>query len=314
MKSLERLIASDKLLRNLVARETREAIKTYGDARRTLIEEAKRATVEMKPVTEPVTVVLSKNGFVRSRTGHGHDASLMNYKIGDAFGVAFECTTEDTLVAFGDNGRVYSVSVSQLPSSRGDGLPVSSFFDLEPGSTIVGYIAAPKETRVAMASNAGMGLSCRVSDLIARVRSGKAFMRLEGKEKLLKPRMVRSADTHLACLSSEGRLLTFPLTELRTLSDGGKGVTLMELNPGEKLLDTLPCSKVGCVIEGQGRTTLREKTLTHADWERHCGRRARKGKALDIRFKATALRAVTTDEKGEAKTSDSEETPEPMLI
>ena len=314
VKSLERLIASDKLLRNLVARETREAIKTYGDARRTLIEEAKRATVEMKPVTEPVTVVLSKNGFVRSRTGHGHDASLMNYKIGDAFGVAFECTTEDTLVAFGDNGRVYSVSVSQLPSSRGDGLPVSSFFDLEPGSTIVGYIAAAKETRVTMASNAGMGLSCRVVDLIARVRSGKAFMRLEGKEKLLKPRMVRSADTHLACLSSEGRLLTFPLTELRTLSDGGKGVTLMELNPGEKLLDTLPCSKVGCVIEGQGRTTLREKTLTHADWERHCGRRARKGKALDIRFKATALRAVTTDEKGEAKTSDSEETPEPMLI
>ncbi len=314
IKSLERLIASEKLLRNLVARETREAIKNYGDARRTLVEEAKRATVEMKPVTEPVTVVLSKNGFVRSRAGHGHDATLMNYKIGDAFGVAFECTTDDTLVAFGDNGRVYSVAVSQLPSSRGDGLPVSSFFDLEPASSIVGYIAGEKSACVTMASSAGMGLTCHIADLIARVRSGKAFMKLEGKEKLLRPRLVTGADDHLACLSSEGRLLTFPLSQLRTLSDGGKGVTLMQLNPGEKLLDTLPCSKLGCVIEGQGRTTLREKTLTHADWERHCGQRARKGKALDIRFKATSLRAVTIDDKGEAKTGDSEEKPEPMLI
>ncbi len=313
-RALERLIASEKLLRREVAKETREAVKTYGDARRTLVQAAKKATFEVKPVNEPVTVVLSKKGFVRSRGGHGHDATLMSYKIGDAFGVAFECNTEDTLVAFGDNGRVYSVAVSSLPPARGDGMPISSFFDLEPGTAIIGYAAGPRETKIVLASNAGMGLSCTIGDLTARVRAGKAFMKLDNGAKLLRAAIVGKDDDRLACLSSEGRLLVFELTELRTLSEGGKGVTLMELNVGEKLLDALPLGKTGCVVEGVGRTTTREKTLTHGDFERHFARRARKGKALEIRFNATALKRIVTDATGAAKLSDAEETPEPQLL
>lgn len=312
--TLSRTIASDKLLRALVARETREAAKTYGDDRRTLVQEAAKATVQEQVIDEPVTVVISKKGFVRSRSGHGHDATLMSYKLGDAFGVAFECRTEDTLIAVGDNGRVYSVPVATLPPSRGDGLPISSFFDLESGTTIVGYLAADKKTRVVFANDAGFGLLCTVGDLFARVRAGRTFMRVGEGVKLLPPATVPEEAGKLACLSTQGRLLVFDLTELRVLSDGGKGVTLMDLNPGEKLSDILVCGEAGCVVEGIGRTRTREKTLVRGDWQRHFGHRARKGKPIEIRFKATNLKPLMTDENGRATTESNEEEPEPTLL
>ena len=313
-RTLERTIGSEKLLRALVARETREAAKTYGDDRRTLVEQAAKAAVQEQVIDEPVTVVISKKGFVRSRSGHGHDATLMSYKLGDAFGVAFECRTEDMLIAFGDNGRVYSIPVSSLPPARGDGLPISSFFDLESGTSIVGYLASSKETRVVLANDAGFGLLCKVGDLFARVRAGKTFMRVGDGVKVLPPACVRQGQDKLACLSSQGRLLVFDLTQLRVLSDGGKGVTLMELNSGEKLLDILVCNDTGCVVQGIGRTRIREKTLVKGDWQRHFGHRARKGKPIDIRFKATSLKPVVTDENGKATTGSNEEEPEPILI
>ena len=312
--TLSRTIASDKLLRVLVARETREAAKTYGDERRTLVEQAAKATVREQVIDEPVTVVISKKGFVRLRSGHGHDTTLMSYKLGDAFGVAFECRTEDTLIAFGDNGRVYSVPVSTLPPARGDGLPISSFFDLESGTKIVGYLAADKNTRVVLANDAGFGLLCKAGDLCARVRAGRTFMRVGEGVKLLPPAPVDTQAGKLACLSSQGRLLVFDLTELRVLSDGGKGVTLMDLNPGEKLSDILVCGESGCVVEGIGRTRTREKTLVRGDWQRHFGHRARKGKPIEIRFKATDLRPLVTDENGRATTGSDEEEPEPTLL
>jgi len=312
--SLERTIRSDKLLRNLVAKETREASRLYGDARRTLVEEAKKASVEPQIVNEPVTVVISKKGFIRSRTGHGHDATLMSYKLGDSFGVAFECETEDTLIVFGDSGRVYSIAVSSLPSARGDGVPVTSFIDLEPSTEIVGYACGAADTKLVLATDTGFGLMCALKDLVARVRAGKAFMRVDVGAKMLQPRQIAAGEDRLACLSSEERLLVFPLDELRVLADGGKGVTLMELNPGERLLDTLVCGADGCVVQGIGRLKGREKTLVRSDWERHQGHRSRKGKSLEIRFIATNLERIKKGENGEAKTGENEELPVPSLF
>ena len=81
-ETLEKILADEKTLKNVVAKETKEAAKIYGDARRTTIEEAKKASSEPVQVSEPVTVVVSQKGYVRCRTGHGHDAKLM--KIGRA--------------------------------------------------------------------------------------------------------------------------------------------------------------------------------------------------------------------------------------
>ncbi|NCW86923.1 MAG: DNA topoisomerase IV subunit A, partial [Oxalobacteraceae bacterium] len=115
----ERVILKDLLdqpasMKKLLVREIEGDAKQYGDARRTLIEEAERAVAEQKLIDEPVTVVISQKGWVRSRQGHGHDAQQFGFKSGDAMYAAFECRTVDTLLAFGSNGRVYSVAVAQL--------------------------------------------------------------------------------------------------------------------------------------------------------------------------------------------------------
>ena len=112
---LRKLLGTDSALRKQVAREVEDDAKKYGDARRTLIEEAERAAVEVKVIDEPVTVIVSEKGFVRARTGHGHDRSQFAFKTGDALYDAFECRSVDQLIAIGSNGRVYSVSVAQLP-------------------------------------------------------------------------------------------------------------------------------------------------------------------------------------------------------
>lgn len=307
--SLERLLGSEKLLNNLVAKEIAQDAAEFGDDRRTLIEEASRAEMTQTVVDEPVTVVISQKGYVRCRTGHGHDASVMTYKMGDAFAVSFECRTTDQMVAVSNTGRVYTLAVSDLPSARGDGLPVNSFIDLEKGASIVGYCVAKPEDRVVLATSDAMGFICQFKDLFARVRAGKNFIKVSDKEtKILPPQVVAPDQTLLACLSEQGRLLIYDINEVRTLPGGGKGVSLMDLNLTESLLVAKPIDVEGVLVTGIGRGGKdREYAVKKAILEYHMGHRARKGKQLDIRWKALDLKSLPKKETAEASEAMSEE-------
>lgn len=307
--SLERLLGSEKLLNSLVAKEIAQDAAEFGDDRRTLIEEASRAEMTQTVVDEPVTVVISQKGYVRCRTGHGHDASVMTYKMGDAFAVSFECRTTDQMVAVSNTGRVYTLAVSDLPSARGDGLPVNSFIDLEKGASIVGYCVAKPEDRVVLATSDAMGFICQFKDLFARVRAGKNFIKVSDKEtKILPPQVVAPDQTLLACLSEQGRLLIYDINEVRTLPGGGKGVSLMDLNLTESLLVAKPIDAEGVLVTGIGRGGKdREYAVKKAILEYHMGHRARKGKQLDIRWKALDLKSLLKKETAEASEAMSEE-------
>lgn len=307
--SLERLLGSEKLLNNLVAKEIAQDAAEFGDDRRTLIEEASRAEMTQTVVDEPVTVVISQKGYVRCRTGHGHDASVMTYKMGDSFAVSFECRTTDQMVAVSNTGRVYTLAVSDLPSARGDGLPVNSFIDLEKGASIVGYCVAKPEDRVVLATSDAMGFICQFKDLFARVRAGKNFIKVSDKEtKILPPQVVAPDQTLLACLSEQGRLLIYDINEVRTLPGGGKGVSLMDLNLTESLLVAKPIDAEGVLVTGIGRGGKdREYAVKKTILEYHMGHRARKGKQLDIRWKALDLKSLPKKETAEASEALSEE-------
>lgn len=289
---LNRILADEKVLKNLIARETREAARTYGDDRRTLIEEAERAALEVTVAAEPVTVVISRQGFVRSRLGHGHDATLMSFKRGDGLLAAYECSSDDTLIVVGGNGRVYSVAVDQLPSARGDGKPITSFIDFEVGSGIAGYLVGADSQSVVLANTQGLGLACTIKNLKARVRAGKTFMLLDEGASMLAPVMVHEGETRLACLSAEGRVLVFALDELRRLADGGKGVRLMDLNPGETLTSVVPVTDEGLVVRGTRGSSAKAKTIVRGEFERLNAHRARKGKEPEVRFVVEAIEAI----------------------
>ncbi|MDB5774518.1 MAG: Topoisomerase subunit [Herbaspirillum sp.] len=289
---LQDLLDNPATMKRLVIKEIEADKKQFGDARRTLIEAAEKAVVEQKVIDEPVTVIISQKGWVRARTGHDHDAAQFTFKAGDALYGAFECRTVDPLLVFGSNGRIYSVGVNALPNARGDGVPITTLIDLAPGSQVLHYFSGPPDTQLMLASDAGVGFTARVRDMLSRVKGGKTFFTLDDGSQPLPPRPVSAQAGAVACLSEKGRLLVFGLDECKTLSSGGRGVILMDLDAKEKLLAAQPISQKGLTVTGIGRGgKTQEISLSASGLAPHIGKRARKGRALESRIKAVALHA-----------------------
>ncbi len=291
---LQDLLENPASMKKLLVKEIESDAKQYGDARRTLIEEAERAVAEQKVIDEPVTVIVSQKGWVRARQGHGHDAQQFAFKAGDALYATFECRTTDTLLAFGSNGRVYSVSVAQLPGARGDGVPLTTLVELETGTRLVHYFAGTADMPLLLASTAGYGFSAKAGDMVSRQKGGKSFITLDAGDEPIMPRVIAANASAIACLSENGRLLVFGLGEIKNQPGGGRGVILMELETNEKLLAAQPISQKGVKVIGTGQRSGKpqETNLSGTDLANHIGKRARKGKLPVSRMKASSLEAL----------------------
>jgi topoisomerase IV subunit A len=288
---LEELLANESSMKRLIIKEIEADAKQYGDERRTLIQQEKRATFEARVVDEPVTVVVSQRGWVRTLRGHGLDAGGFTFKDGDSLYAAFQCRTPDVLIAWGSKGRVYSVPVAMLPGGRGDGVPVTSLIELQAGTHLMHYYAANAEQSLLLASSNGYGFIARVGDMVSRVKAGKSFMTIDEGAQPLAPMPVVPQARQVACLSGAGRLAVFDLDEMKTLSAGGRGIILMGLDDGEKLVQALAIGPAGVVLLGTGRGGKpQEETLRAAALAPHVGKRARRGRAPDTRLKIAALR------------------------
>ncbi|SHG35288.1 DNA topoisomerase IV subunit A [Massilia sp. CF038] len=292
-ETLQDLLDNPSSMKRLIIREIESDAKTFGDARRTIIEEAARATAEQKVIDEPVTVIVSEKGWVRARTGIGHDVTQFTFKAGDSLHNAFECRTVDTLLAFGDNGKVYSVPVSALPGARGDGVPMTTLVDLSGGVRLLHFFAGSAATNLMLASSAGYGFAAKAGDMVSRLKGGKSFITLDEGAVPLTPRVIATGASAIACLSEKGRLLVFGMDELKTLTNGGRGVTLMELEAKEKLAAVQPITQKGVTVVGTwAGGKPREVDLSASGLAVHFGKRARKGKALEAKVKALALKAI----------------------
>ncbi|MBB5456609.1 DNA topoisomerase IV subunit A [Paraburkholderia sp. Cpub6] len=290
---LEELLGSEPAMKRLLIKEIEADAKQYGDERRTLIQQEKRATFEARVVDEPVTVVVSQKGWVRALKGHGLDTAGFSFKAGDGLYAAFQCRTPDTLIAWGSNGRVYSVAVAQLPGGRGDGVPVTSLIELESGSHLMHYYAASAEQALLLASSNGFGFIAKVGDMVSRVKAGKSFMTIDADAAPLAPMPMLPDAAQVACLSSGGRLLVFGLDEMKTLSGGGRGVTLMALDDNETLVQALAINQAGVMLIGTRRGgRVDEEKLAGAELAAHVGKRARKGRAPASKLKLDGMRPV----------------------
>ncbi len=294
--TLQDILDNPSTMKRLIIREIEADAKAFGDVRRTVIEEAQRAVSEQKIVDEPVTVIVSEKGWVRARTGVGHDAAQFTFKAGDAMYGAFECRTVDTLLAFGDNGKVYSVPVAALPGARGDGVPVTTLIDLTGGARILHYFAGNAQTQLVLASSGGYGFVSKAGDMVSRLKGGKSFITLDAGEALLPPRVVGDKTSAVACLSEKGRVLVFGMNEMKVLTNGGRGVILMHLEPKEKLLAVQPITQKGVNVIGTwAGAKPRVVELFASGLEPHFGKRALKGKALVQKVKAVSLAMRTTE-------------------
>jgi len=297
---LEDILANPASLRRLMVREIEADAKQFGDARRTLIQAEKKAVAEVKVVDEPVTVIVSQKGWVRARTGHGHEAASFAFKAGDGLYGTFECRTVDHLLVFGSNGRIYSVPVAQLPGARGDGQPVTTLIELEPGSSIAHYFAGPATAQLLLSSSGGYGFLATVEHMLSRQRGGKAFISLGEGDTVCVPSHVAHSSasqplapaTHVVCASVGGRILSFDIGELKTLEKGGRGLMLIDLEDKDRLAGAAAYTR-SIRIEGVGRGGKpREEQLEIRSLNNARAARGRKGKAADLGFKPSAITRV----------------------
>jgi topoisomerase-4 subunit A len=293
---LEGLLQNDGNLRKRIIKEIESDMKDFGDDRRTIIQEDKRAVAETKVVDEPVTVIVSQKGWVRVRQGHEHDPSQFSFKAGDGMYGTFECRTVDLMQGFGSDGRVYTVPVSELPGARGDGSPLTSFVNLAAGSQMVAYYAGHADDLVLISTRAGNGFLANVSDMMTRNKAGKAFVGVDAKfpsgDAPLGAAKVSVGMKQVACLSESAKLLVFPLDELKRLPAGGKGVILMGLDGKETLASAIAVGAEGATYSGAGRAGKpTELNLDAKTLKTFVGNRARKGHFVEPRLKDGKLKA-----------------------
>jgi topoisomerase-4 subunit A len=285
---LQKILGSRHELTRLVVKEISEDAKKFGDDRRTLIEaEAAVAPAEVAIPDEPVTVIVSKNGWVRTRQGHGLDATAITYKAGDFPFLVSESRTVWPLVIIDTRGRAYSVRVADLPGGRGDGVPITTLVELQDGAKLAAAISAAPESQYLFAGSGGYGFVAAIADLVSRQRAGKAFLTLDAGESPLAPAPL-AGDTLIAA-SQGGRLLLFPVADMKVMAKG-RGLMIMDLAKGDELAAVAVSDGQAVIVEGSGRggkvTQWRATTKEIAGYR---GARARKGQPLPTKLKPARL-------------------------
>ncbi len=282
-QKLEHLLASYSALKQLLIDELRRDLQTYGDERCSpLVNRAEaRALTESELLpNEPLTVILSSNGWIRAAKGHEVDAAGLSYRSGDALLTQIEGRSQQRVHLLDSSGRSYSLSAASLPSARGQGEPLTTRLSPPSGASFVALIMGDAEQSWLLASDQGYGFITHSSDFETSHRQGKAMINL-GEARLMPPlRVQHPDDDHLALLSSLGRLLIIRTAELPQLSKG-KGNKLMNLGGDERLLmmAVLPSGAPLKIIAGARHVVLKGQDLEH-----YRGERGRRGHLLPRGF------------------------------
>ncbi len=281
---LQALLDSEVLLQKQVGKEIGADAKTYGDARRTLIEAASKADIDIPQADEPVTVMVSAKGWVRARQGHGHDASTFSYKTGDAAWFVAECRTVDKLYAFSASGRIYTIAVADLPSARGDGVPWTTLMDAESNPQWLAAMTGAANTAILLITRQAMALRATLGDVQATRKSGKQFVNLDEGDLVAYAMTVSDADSVLS-ISSDSRALVQAAADIKILAAGGKGVILQKLEAKTTLAAACLVGLGGATVCGTSRNKAAEDSYTARQLGNYLGKRASKGAVLDTRVK-----------------------------
>jgi len=287
-KELKTLLDDEKELKKLVISELAEDAKKFGDERRTLIKTAERATVERTVVEEPVTVILSRKGWIRARTGHGLDVSQLSFKDGDALLQTLECKTTDSVTVLAGSGKSFTVEAADIPSGRGDGSHVNTLVN-SGGDDIAWMGSGDPGQRLLMNSSAGLGFLCKLGDLATKTRQGKDFMKVDEGAQAQRPFVFTSPLAYVAALSSDARLLLFNLDEIPERNNGGVGVQLLALPEKLALASVVLTDGKSLVISGIRRKNRAVETLNAKQLAEHIGKRAQRGRLCDVGFRPDRL-------------------------
>ena len=298
---LETTLGSKQRMKTLVKNELLEDAEKYGDERRSQLTEREAAQAlkeeDLIP-SEPCTIVLSKSGWVRAAKGHEIDATTLNYKAGDEFQHAARGRSNQQAVFLDSSGRAYSLVAHSLPSARSLGEPLTSRFTPADGGKFLYAIIGDPQQKLVLASSWGYGFVTDTVNLHSKMKAGKAMVSLPGDSKPVAPAVITSdqADT-VACVSSDGYLLAFPLSDLPALSKG-KGNKLINIPP--KRLKAGEEYMIGMVVVAEDDEILvwagqRYMRIGKKDLQHFRGERAKRGRKLPRGFQRVTRIEVAQD-------------------
>jgi topoisomerase-4 subunit A len=274
-RRLKGLLGSETERWRAIAAELAEIRKRFGSGalgdRRTSFAAAPAATAEAVEealiVREPITVVVSEKGWVRALRGHAVDPAGLRFKEGDKLRFLVTAETTDRLLAFGTNGRFYTIAADKLPGGRGDGTPIRLLIDLPNDADLVSLFVHREGARYLVASALGRGFIVKAEDALAGTRAGKQVLNVDGEEAAVCALVPEGAD-QLAVIGENRKLLVFPLEEVPEMARG-RGVALQKYKDGG-LADAKPFALAeGLPVRlGENRVSVRA-AADLADWTGH---------------------------------------------
>ena len=310
-KQLEGLLSSDRKLKKLITDEIQEAVDAFGDDRRTPIvarKESQAFTEEDLMSNDPITVVISKQGWIRAAKGHDIDVHGLSYKSGDEFLVSTKGRSNQTLVLLASNGRTYSTKAHSLPSARGQGEPITGRISLEKDATIVSMVLDNDDAHYLIASDAGYGFVAQLKELYAKNKAGKATLSLPKGAQVMAPVFVQSPEKgRVVAISNEGRMLAFDVASLPQMAKG-KGNKMISIPTAraadrEELVIAMACVQPSDLLTAYAGK--RFMSFTEKDLEEYLGERGRRGLKLPRGFQRIDSLEVKVGEGKLAKTDET---------
>jgi topoisomerase-4 subunit A len=295
-ETLEKTLASSRRLKTLIRKEISADADKYGDDRRSLLVE-RQVSQPMDDASlvpsEPITVVLSEKGWVRSAKGHEVDAAGLTYKSGDRLLQYATGRTNQLAVFLDSTGRSYSLPAHGLPSARGHGEPLTGRLNPPEGALFAGVMLGSGGDCYILGSDAGYGYVVRLEDLYAKNKNGKSVLNLPKGARVLPPCRITDMQTdRLVAVTTEGRILVFPVNELPVMAKG-KGNKIIGIPPArvaareEYLIAITSVPEKATLIVQSGKRHLK---LKGAELDEYTGERGRRGRKLPRGFqKVNAL-------------------------
>lgn len=296
--TIAHILGSQVELNKLIREELESAAEKHGNARRSKLQEqdAAKAFTEKDLITsEPVSIVLSKMGWIRAAKGHEVDPTTLNYRDGDEFLSCAKGKSLDSLVCMDSVGRTYSLQTHKLPSARSVGDPITSLLNPEAGVKFVSLILGNRDLHCFVASNEGKGFIVPMKDIESKNKKGKATLRVPKGFEPLPMQLIDDMEQQLIVVTSEGRVLIYNCNTLPVLSKGS-GVWLISIPPkarklGEQVIHARIFSHKDTVILHSGKRY--RKLETQSDFEHYKGERTNRGNLLPQGFRSIQLVEVT---------------------
>ena len=299
-EQIEKMLGSPARLKTLIKKELKEDQDAFGSPRCSpIVERAEAKAIKQEELTpaEPITVVLSEKGFVRSAKGHDVNGDSLNYRSGDSFLMQARGKSHQPVVFIDSVGKSYSLPISALPSARGQGDPLTSKLKTDPGAKFLAVFMGDDEDKILLASDAGYGFVTPLGQLICKQRNGRSCLKLPQGSHMLSPYRISNLESdRVAIVTNEGRLLLFNVSELPELSRG-KGNKMIQIPPtrvrtreefciGIMVLST---SDTLTLFSGKRKLTIQNKDLKNFEAER-----GRRGSLLPRGFRAVSGLTVSS--------------------